>query len=98
MVVELLVVRTDIAPNGRKVHGRVTPHNRIDELIQAAYRGPNHVVACARIPGLQVPRQGDEWEDEAQKGEHREQRVSEVSHKVREGSKEWVRGSKARCL
>jgi hypothetical protein len=71
---------TDVAPDGRKVDGGAVPHERVDELVEAQDGRPDHVVAGARVPRLQVPRERDEREDRPEEGDNREERPRKVGH------------------
>ena len=61
---------TDIAPHGCPIDGIPVPYNGTHKVDEATNRGPNHEHACAHIPRLQMPIQGDDREEEADGGEY----------------------------
>lgn len=64
-------VRTYVAPNRSDVKDVVVPNDGVDELIQTTKGRPYHVVASARVPGVEVPWEGDKHKDESQNRDDR---------------------------
>ena len=47
---------TDVTPYRCLVNSVPGPHNGVHKLVKTGQRGPHHVVACPRVPRLQMPR------------------------------------------
>jgi len=79
---------TNVTPDWRPVNGILVPNDRVDEKVQAAESGPYHKETCPRVPGLEMPGQWNQYEDETNESECREGGIAWVSH--------WKRGSQQR--
>lgn len=84
--------RTNIAPGWSSVERVVCPNDRVDKRVKTRQRGPDHVIACSRVPGFQMPGKGNEDEHETEGGEDWEERVKVAGHV----SLEWWRGPRER--
>lgn len=71
---------TDVTPNRSPNDRIVPPNNRVHKLVEASDRRPDHVRAGADIPCLQVPRERDQDQDEAEEREDGKKRVGWVHH------------------
>lgn len=60
------VALTNIAPHRCPIQRVVRPYHRINELVEASKRGPEHVETGSGIPGLEVKWKGYQHEDETQ--------------------------------
>jgi hypothetical protein len=69
---------TYVAPDGRKVQRIVVPHNGVHELVQTRQGHPENVETSAGVPCLEVPRQRDKRQEEAEECEDGKQRVRVV--------------------
>lgn len=50
-----LPLRTDVAPNRRRVVQIIRPDDGVNEEYQAGNASPNHIGTSARVPRLDVP-------------------------------------------
>ena len=68
-------IHTDIAPNRSEIYRRISPYNRVDELVKTTKSSPDHVQARPGIPCLEMPWKWDHADDEAYAGEECEHPV-----------------------
>lgn len=94
-------ILTDIAPYGGDVFQGAIPDDGINKLNEAGQRGPEHINASSCIPGLEMPWQGYEREDEAQEREEGKERVGWVrlrSEREQHGGSTRRRADALGCL
>lgn len=94
-------ILTDIAPDGGDVFQGAVPNDGINKLDETGQRGPEHINASSRIPGLEMPWQGYEREDEAQEREEGKERVGRVrlgSEREQHGGSTGRRADALGCL
>jgi hypothetical protein len=60
------VARTDVAPYWRPVGDIIVPYDGVDEVVETRECGPYHEKTCPGVPGLKMPGQWDEDENEAE--------------------------------
>lgn len=71
-------VRTYVTPDGCEVFNATTPYNGIDKLHQAQSASPNHESTSSSVPCLHMPWQRYNTQEETEKSENGEERISGV--------------------
>lgn len=84
---------TYVTPHRRSVPRIARPNDRVHEPVRAPDRGPEYVVADARVPRVQVPDQGNQSQQKAKDSGGGEERLQGVGHsgwRARDGAEAFV--------